>query len=88
MRKISVFILSSVLLMSYFSFCGIVSETEALESLETDWIQTYGGTSEERGFSVVETSDGGYALAGSTISFGAGGIDVYLVRTDSDGNML
>jgi hypothetical protein len=51
------------------------------------WNQTYGGTSFERGWSVVQTSDGGYAIAGSTVSFGAGGYDIYLVKTDPAGNM-
>jgi hypothetical protein len=52
------------------------------------WNKTYGGTNDNLGYSVVETADGGYAIAGSTYSFGAGKVDVYLVRTDSAGNML
>ena len=36
---------------------------------------------------VVQTADGGYTLAGNTGSFGAGGLDGYLVKTDSNGNM-
>ena len=51
------------------------------------WNQTYGGTSMDWGSSVVETGDGGYALTGRTSSFGAGGFDSWLVKTDSAGNV-
>ncbi|MGA3192711.1 MAG: hypothetical protein ABSD73_09410 [Candidatus Bathyarchaeia archaeon] len=51
-----------------------------------DWSQTYGGSNDEFAYSVVQTSDGGYALAGFTDSSGAGGFDFYLVKTDSAGN--
>jgi hypothetical protein len=49
------------------------------------WSQTYGGTSGDYGFSVVQTSDGGYAIAGYTFSYGAGDGDVWLVKTDESG---
>jgi len=51
------------------------------------WKQTYGGTGGDYASSVVKTSDGGYALAGSTDSIGAGSQDMWLIKTDSDGNM-
>jgi len=52
------------------------------------WSQTYGGSGDDEAYSLVQTSDGGYALAGYTNSFGAGSYDFWLVKTDSSGNML
>jgi hypothetical protein len=51
------------------------------------WSETYGGTNDDVASSVVQTSDGGYTLAGSTESFGVGGYDFWLVKTDAEGNM-
>jgi len=50
-----------------------------------EWNQTYGETGEDRVYSLVQTSDGGYALAGFTNSFGAGEYDFWLVKTDEYG---
>jgi hypothetical protein len=50
------------------------------------WNETYGGTASEYAFSIAETEDGGYAVAGDTASFGAGGIDCWLVKTDPYGS--
>lgn len=51
------------------------------------WNKTYGGPSDDSAHSVVQTGDGGYALAGFTSSFGSGGGDFWLVKVDSSGNM-
>jgi len=48
--------------------------------------QTYGGTKRQEAFCVIQTNDGGYALAGYTDSYGAGGADFWLVKTDASGN--
>ncbi len=49
------------------------------------FIGTYGGPGLEVGESVVQTNDGGFLIAGSTSSYGAGGSDIYLVKTDNVG---
>jgi len=51
------------------------------------WTKTIGGKNIEEGFSLIQTSDGGYAIAGYTTSFGAGGLDVYVVKLNANGNL-
>jgi hypothetical protein len=51
------------------------------------WTKTIGGPKDDWGISLIQTSDGGYAIAGSTFSFGAGGLDVYVVKLDASGNL-
>lgn len=52
------------------------------------WQRSYGGAADDYGQSVRPTPDGGYVLAGYTQSFGSGDYDMYLVKTDSTGNLL
>lgn len=55
---------------------------------DTLWTRTYGGSSTDRGNSVLQTADDGYIIAGYTYSFGEGFSDVYLIKTDSIGDTL
>ena len=51
----------------------------------TTWEKTFGGIDHDRAQSVRQTTDGGYILAGRTVSYGVGG-DYYVVKTDASGN--
>ena len=52
------------------------------------WDRAYGGSSWDYGYSGHQTLDGGYVVAGWTRSFGAGGDDVYLIKTDTLGQVV
>ncbi len=52
------------------------------------WNKTYGGAGDDVAKCIIQTSDGGFALAGYTNSSGAGGFDMWLVKTDLQGNAL
>jgi hypothetical protein len=55
---------------------------------DTLWTRLYGGYGNEMAYSIDQALDGGYLMAGWTVSFGNGGADFYLVRTDAQGVTL
>ena len=55
---------------------------------DTVWTKTIGGPDNDVGNAVLQTNDGGYIIAGSTESFGSGGLDGYIVRTDPNGDTI
>jgi len=55
---------------------------------DTTWTRAYGGPGNELGCSIFQTADGGYVIAARTDSFGAGGNDLYLVRSDGSGTLI
>jgi len=50
------------------------------------WSHTYGGESDDVGYCIFETDDGGFVIIGTTSSFGAGYNDAWVIKTDSLGN--
>jgi len=52
------------------------------------WSKTYGGSENDRGYSLVPTQDGGFVIVGITSSYGNGNSDVYLIRTNEIGDTL
>jgi hypothetical protein len=54
----------------------------AIAAAQTAWTRTCGGPDPDEGSSVQQTTDGGYVVAGHT------GVNVYLIRTDAQGDTL
>ncbi|MEW6467881.1 MAG: gliding motility-associated C-terminal domain-containing protein [Bacteroidota bacterium] len=52
------------------------------------WAKTYGGANNDFGYCIRETSSGQFIIAGSTRSFGSGGDDSYLFKTNNTGGLI
>jgi len=58
------------------------------ENGDTLWTRTYGGQDNDGGNSIDQTIDNGYVITGSTRSFGDGSADIYLIKTNHQGDTL
>ncbi len=52
------------------------------------WNKTFGGGRDDFALKVTHDQDGGYVILGGTSSFGNGGNDVWLLKTDADGREM
>ncbi|MEO0146618.1 MAG: hypothetical protein ABIM19_07280, partial [candidate division WOR-3 bacterium] len=52
-----------------------------------DWARTFGGDTTDYAISVVQTSDGGFAVGGRTWSYGAGYNDFLVLKLDNAGSL-
>jgi hypothetical protein len=55
---------------------------------DTLWTGAYGEAQSDEGFTVTETFDGGFVAAGYTESFGTSTPDIYVVKTDANGDLI
>jgi len=53
-----------------------------------EWAKTFGGNGIDRGHSVIQTPPDGFLITGITESFGDNNKDVWLIKTDSNGDSL
>lgn len=75
----------SVLLIGLLLFVVSFQTGVSLGTANVQWTRTFGGEKNETAYSIIQADDGGYAIAGSTNSFGSGGSDFLLIKTDSSG---
>jgi hypothetical protein len=77
----------TLLLLGLILVVALVASACKPES-DIQWTKAFSGESSDVGKSVQQTQDGGYVVCGYTSSYGAGGEDVWLIKTDADGNLL
>ena len=80
------------LIVGYTTSFGAGSDdvwiVKATSSGAFDWYSVFGGENADRAYSVTETADGGFLVGGYTLSYGAGGIDGWVIKTDASGTLV
>jgi len=75
----------------YTNSFGAIYRDAYIVKLNSDgslaWQKTFGGSNWDEAYSIQQTTDGGYIVAGYTASFGAGSYDAYVLKLSSDGSL-
>jgi hypothetical protein len=69
-----------ILLISILSSAGFVLNAQII------FQKAYGGSAMDEANSVRQTTDGGYIIAGTTTSYGSGGRDILVIKTNAMGD--
>src|SRR5688500_16277397 len=77
---------NSIYLILFLLICACSKEYETKPDQSGTFIKFFGGISSEVAYAAEETSDGGFICIGSTSSFGKGDTDIYVCKTDANGN--
>ena len=72
----------------YLSFLLLLVGTLSNLSAQITFEKSYGGAGDDRAQSAIQTFNGGYFIAGSTQSYGAGFYDAYFIKTNANGDTL
>jgi len=72
---------------SFFIFIVLLLQLSAIK-VYPGWFKHYGGTGSDIAYSVQQTSDGGYIIAGYTFSYSYGDADIAIYRLNSSGNKV
>jgi len=72
----------------FFVIALSIATVSLPQAPDTLWTRKIGGPGIDVGNEIIQSSDGGFVIAGYTTSFGAGQRDAFLVKLDSLGNIL
>ncbi len=80
------------MLIGFSSSFGMGGNDVALVKLgatgTVEWTKYYGGWGDDEGHDIKKMSNGDFILSGTTNSSGEGDKDIFVLRVDSDGNLL